>query len=213
MKKLVILGAGGFAREVAQYIHDINLQNKVYDLHGFIDDDSEKHGMVFNNTVVLGNINMLKEQIFFKETIYCICAIANPTAKQKMVEEAIKAGMKFINIIHPTAYLGNSVQLGEGIIIGPQSILTVNIKIGNHVSINPSCGIGHDSIIGEFSTLYWNVNISGNVNVGKYVEIGSKAFIKQGLKIEEKVIIGAGAVVIQNINREKTAVGIPAKQK
>ena len=90
-----------------------------------------------------------------------------------------------INVIHPNSYISPQVKIGKGVLISPYCVITTNITIGDYVHINPQCGIGHDSKIGDFSTLYWSVNISGNVTVKSEVEIGSKAFIKQGLIVEK----------------------------
>lgn len=214
MKKLIILGAGGFAREVAQYVKDINRIKPTYQLLGYIDEDKNKHGQVYEGVKVLGDFTNFVSNLNSNSnsTLYCICPIGNPQIKQKLVDKAKKLGLKFTNIIHPTAYVGDSVRLGKGIIIGPKCILTVNIDIGNHVSINPACGIGHDSYIGDYTTLYWNINISGNVHIGKAVEIGSKTFIKQGIDIADGAVIGAGAVVVKDVEKNNIVVGIPAKK-
>ncbi len=82
--------------------------------------------------------------------------------------------MNFANLIHPSVKLNKFIELGSGCIICCNSFISVNTKIGNHVSINPGCGIGHDTVIEDYSSLYWNVTLSGNVCIHEGCEIGSK---------------------------------------
>ena len=101
--------------------------------------------------------------------------------------------------------------MGEGTIIYEGVILTANIEIGNHVIISPKCGIGHDSIIKDYVSLLWNVNVSGNDLIEEGVMMGSGSTVIQGKKIGKGSIIGAGAVVVNDIESFSTAVGVPAK--
>lgn len=210
MKKLVIIGAGGFAREVAWLVEDINGDKKEWDLLGFIDEDTGKHGAVYNNYPVLGDFDFLyKEDI--KEPVYCVCAVGNTKNKRILVRKAEEWGYRFANLIHPSVKMSKHVKMGVGNIICAGNMITVNIEIGNHVGINPCCGIGHDVIIGDYCTLYWSVNLSGNVSVGEGCEIGTKTVVIQGKSIGEWSIIGAGATVTRDIPPRCTAVGVPAR--
>ena len=118
---------------------------------------------------------------------------------------------KFATIIHPKVEIHDYIKIGEGTIIYEGSILTTNIKIGKHVIISPKCGIGHDSIIKDYASLLWNVNVSGNDVIEEGVMMGSGSTIIQGKKIGQCSTIGAGAVIIENIDSFSTAVGVPAR--
>jgi len=209
LKKLVIIGAGGFAREVAWLVEEINNKNKQWDLAGFIDEDKKNHGKLINGIPVLGDFNFFKGG--FKDPIYAVCAVGDPVSKMALVKKAEECGFTFVNLIHPSVTLSKHVKLGTGNIICAGSILTINIDIGNHVCISPGCGIGHDVEIGNYSTILWHVNLSGNVNVGSGCLIGTKTVIIQGVTIGEWSTIGAGAVVVRDIPPYCTAVGVPAK--
>lgn len=209
LKKLLIIGAGGFGRETLQYVEDINRVERHYEVIGFIDEDREKEGTNYRGIPVIGGFAGIDAH---GAKLYAVCAVANPFAKEKLCEKAVKAGLKFVNIVHPRSLVGETVKLGTGIIIGPDCVITSDVCIGDHVSINPQCGIGHDTVLNDFSTLYWNVSVGGCVKVGKSVEIGSKAFIKQGLAIGDRGVIGAGAAVIMNVERGAVVAGVPARE-
>lgn len=208
MKKIVIIGAGGFAREVAWLLEEINIVKKDWVLLGFIDEDPKNHGKILNGYPVLGNFDCIRTSY---NQLFSICAVGSPNAKYRLVEKAEMVGLKFVNIIHPGVRLSKFTEIGVGNIICAGSIISTNVTIGNHVSINPSSTVGHDSVIGDYSTILWSVNISGNCKVETGCDIGTNASIIQGIKIGSWSVIGAGAVVVRDIPSNCTAVGIPAK--
>jgi len=209
MKDIVIIGAGSFGREVAQLIDDINMDKKTWNLLGFIDETALKHGTMVNSNIVLGGFDWLEKNGGGK--LSAICAIGNPRDKYTVINRVATYGMKFANLIHPGAKISKFMEFGNGNIICSNSFISVNVKIGDHISINPGCGIGHDVILGDYSSLYWNVTLSGNVKVGEGCEIGSKTAIIPKRTVGKWSIIGAGAVVIEDIPDNCTAVGVPAK--
>ncbi|HAT4328042.1 acetyltransferase [Clostridium perfringens] len=207
MKDLVIVGAGGFGREVAWLVEQINEVSKEWNLIGFIDENKEMHETLINGYKVLGGIDWLKDK-----DIYYVCAIGNSKIRKDIVERINKFKLKAATIIHPSVLINKKyVEVGEGCIICASSILTVNIKLGKHVILNLDCTVGHDAILKDFVTVYPSVNISGNCIIDKCVELGTGTQIIQGKIIGENTIIGAGSVVIKNIEKNRTAVGIPAK--
>lgn len=210
MKKLVIIGAGGFAREVAWLVEDINAVKKEWELLGFIDENPVNHGKVLNGYPVLGDFGFFVHRQF-GEPVYTVCAVGSPYAKINLVKKAAECGLQFTNLIHPSVKMSQYVELGTGNIICAGNLLSVDVFIGNHVSINPNCGLGHDVIIKDYSTLLWNISLSGNVKIGTGCEVGTKTVVIQGIEIGEWSIIGAGAVVIRDIPPYCTAVGVPAK--
>lgn len=208
MKDIYIVGAGGFAREVAWLIDEINKKNKKWNFCGFIDEDIENHGKDLNGYSVLGGIEVLKN----KKNINVVIGTGNPLSKRNIVEKLSKIdGITFPILIDPYARYGESVEFGEGSIITSGVLLTVNIKVGKHVIINLDSTIGHDAIIGDYSTILPSVNISGNTLLGKCTNIGTGSAVIQGIEIGENSIIGAGAIVVKNIPSNCTAVGAPAK--
>lgn len=209
MKNIVIIGAGSFGREVAQLIDDINMDKKEWNLLGFIDETVSKHGTSINSNIVLGGFDWFEKNS--GGNLFAVCAIGCPKDKYSVIKKVSAYGLNYANLIHQDAKLSKFVELGDGNIICSNSFISVNVKIGNHVSVNPGCGIGHDVLIGDYSSLYWNVTLSGNVNIGEGCELGSKSDIIPKRNVGGWSIIGAGAVVIDDIPDNCTAVGIPAK--
>lgn len=207
MKNIVIIGAGGVGREVSLIIQQINELEETWNLLGFIDDNTDNWGKVINGYSVIGGIDSLE---FLSNDTYIVIAIANYKVKKNIVNK-INNKFKFATIVHPKVWIHDYMTVGEGTIIYEGAILTANIEIGNHVIISPKCGVGHDSIIKDYVSLLWNVNVSGNDLIEEGVMMGSGSTVIQGKKIGKGSIIGAGAVVVNDIESFSTAVGVPAK--
>lgn len=211
MRDIIIIGAGGVGKETLFIIEEINKQKPTWNILGIIDDNESLHGKSINGYRVLGNINYLSKYDKKKNKPNLVVAISNYNVKKNIVKK-LRDEFNFAKIIHPSVNIHNTVEIGEGTIIYSGVIMTTNINIGSHVLISPKCGIGHDSILKDYVSLYWNVNISGNDVIEEGVTIGSAATIIQGKKIGRGAIIGAGAVVIQDVISNTTNVGVPSKR-
>ncbi len=210
MDKLVILGAGGFACEASLMVEEINRRHgrKKWNLLGFIDEDQTRWGSELRGYKVLGGFEVFSE---LSEDVLAICVVGEPKAKEKLVGLAEKQNRRFVNLVHPQVELAGDVKLGRGVFINKGCLFTTCIAIGDHVSINPGCGIGHDAVIEDYATLLWRVNISGNVKVGKGSLLGSGATVLQEKQIGSWSTVGAGAVVTVDLPDGCTAAGIPAR--
>lgn len=206
MKDIVIIGAGGFGREVAWLIEDINKVNNEWNIVGFVDDNKSIQGTDINGYKVVGDIGWLKEQ-----ELYVVNAIGDPVAKKKIIEKLDGSKNHYPVLIHPGVIYSDSVNFGEGSIICAGNIITVNIEIGKHVIINLDCTIGHDANIGDYSTILPSVNVSGFVKTEECVSVGTGSAIIQGVSIGRNTVVGAGAVIVKDLPANCTAVGSPAK--
>lgn len=206
---IVILGTGGFAKEV----HDELMNNLAFTSDkgaflGFLDENQSAHNTTFQGYKVLGGIDWLND---FPD-IDVVIAIGNPSTKRKVVEKLNSIGhSNFRNVISSKSIIGKDVRIGKGVIICAGSILTTNIDIEDFVTINLSCTIGHDTILESYATIAPGVNISGNCLIKEGVDFGTGATIIQGKTIGEWSIVGAGSVVVKDIPANTTAVGNPSK--
>jgi sugar O-acyltransferase (sialic acid O-acetyltransferase NeuD family) len=209
IKKIVIIGAGGFARETLWVFRDANEEKNEWEMLGFIDENKENHGKIICDLPILGGFKWFDKNNY--NDLYVISAVGSPKTKKKVIETAISKNLKFCSVIHPSVRMSKYVKIGEGTIITAGNILTTQIKICNHVIINLDCTIGHDSIIEDYCTIAPGVHISGNVHLEKGIDFGTGAVIIQGITVGSWSIIGAGAVVASDVPSNVTAVGVPAK--
>jgi len=207
---IIIIGGGGFGREVLWTIRDYNKINDLYSVIGFIDDKLTS-GTVIDQIPVLGDLNWLLEN--YKSSVSCIIAIGDCIEKRNIHEKLKSMNVVYAKIIHPSVISSSSIKIGEGTIIQAGCILTVDIVIGNHVHININSTIGHDSIIEDFTTINPGTIINGKTIVGTSTYVGSGTVMKQGVKIGSNSIIGAGSVLINDVPDKSLYVGVPAKLK
>lgn len=209
MKKIIILGAGGFAREVAWLIEEINSEHEEWYLEGFIEEGNKNVGAVLNNYKILGDFEWIKNNEY--ENLFYVCAVGDPTLRIKFSEAAENLNVKPAILIHPNAKISNYSSIDEGTIICAGAIITANVTIGKHVVISVNSVVSHDSIISDFTTILPSVTVSGNVKIGSGCYIGTKSAIINKINIGCNTIVGAGATVTKDLPDNCTAVGTPAK--
>jgi len=210
MKDLVIIGAGGFGREIAWLVERINQKKETWNLIGYIDDGLAVDTEV-NQYKVIGDSNWL---IGRKNDLYVLCAIGNAKTRKTIINKIeVNKSLKFATVIDPSVNISNLVNIGEGSMICAGNNITVNIDIGKHVIINLDCTIGHDVVLDDFVTLYPSVNVSGMTHIGTLSEMGTGSAIIQGVKIANNVIVGAGGVVIKDIVEQGIYTGVPVIKK
>ena len=208
MKDIVIIGAGGFGREVKTIIDAINKNTKTYNFLGFYDDTIAK-GTLINNFPILGNLKELND---LKTATDVLVGVGDPISKYKIISSLKNEVLHFPTIIHPSVIISDDdVIIDNGCIICAGNIITCNIKIGKFVTLNLMCTVGHDTVIDDYSSFMPSVNISGEVHIEEKVYVGTGAKIINRLTIGKATIIGAGAVVSKSLPEYCTAVGIPAK--
>ena len=208
MKKIAIIGAGGFGREVKMLIDQINASENKYEFIGYYDDGKEK-GTLINGFPVLGVVSDLND---VTEKIGVALALGNPIYKKSVINVLTNTNIHFETLIHPNVIIGtDQVHIGEGAVICAGNIITCNVIIKNYVTINLSCTIGHDTLLENYVSLMPGVNISGEVLLGECVYIGTGAKIINQLEIGKNTTIGAGAVVAKTLPEDCVAVGVPAK--
>ncbi len=208
MKKIAIIGAGGFGREIIELLIDINKKEKTFTLIGFFEDNKKK-GELINGYPILGQIDEINE-ISYKLDI--VVAVADPFMKKNIISNINNPNINYPILVHPNALIGvNNVSIDKGTIICAGCIITCDIQIGKFVILNLCCTVGHDTIINDFSSFMPTVNISGDVIIENGVYVGTGAKIINQLTIGKNTIIGAGAVVSKSLPANCTAVGIPAK--
>jgi sugar O-acyltransferase (sialic acid O-acetyltransferase NeuD family) len=137
--------------------------------------------------------------------------LGSPQAKRNVFEAISNTNIVYPKLIHPDVILSEETDIGIGCVVCAGSILTVNIRLEDFVSLNLRCTVGHDSTIGAFSSVMPGVSISGEVRIENEVYIGTGAGILNQIEIGSGTIVGAGAVVNRSLPAYCTAVGVPAR--
>jgi len=207
IRPLVIVGASGHAREVAQLIADINAKRLQYELIGYLD-DAIPIGEVIAGVPVLGSTRDL--HTVATNSLFAL-GVGAPANKLKLGSRLLDAGLEPVTLIHPSAIIGRNVQIGSGSIVSAGCVLTCDVAIGSFVTINVACTVSHDSKIERYATLAPGVHITGSVTVGEGCDLGAGLTTVQGIEVGEWSIIGSGAVITKDLPANITAVGVPAR--
>lgn len=208
MRDLAIFGSGGHAREVHQLVEDINRDKLRWNFVGFLDSNRDVHGESVHGFPVLGDECWLSKH---PQTALVI-AVGNPASRMRIVERLTAFGHElFATLIHPAAWVGNRVEIGPGTMICAGTVVTTDVRIGRHVIVNVGCSVSHDSVLEDYATLAPGVRIPGNVRVGVGAELGVNAAVIPGRNVGSWCILGAGAVAINDVPPNTTAVGVPAR--
>lgn len=208
MKKLIIVGAGGFGRELLQWCKDANKVEKKWVITGFLDDNIDALDGYECEEKIIGTIHEWQpgdDELF-------AMAIANPAIKKEVAEKLEERGAKFTSIIHPTARIGNFTEIGKGVVLYPNAGVTVNVKVGDFVTILDNTSVGHDAMIGKYSTICASCGINGHVRVGEQVFIGCNVATIPNVRIGNQAHIGVGSVVVSNVRDGMHVFGNPAKR-
>lgn len=192
MKKIYLLGAGSHAKSVSDVLKSTYKDVKIVlvDNRSGAGDmqqnelSSKSEGTIF---VTIGD-NVVRRRVFEKFTAY-----------------------KFANVVSFLSYVSLDAKLGKGIFVGNFCHVGPGAFIGDNTIINTAAVVEHDVKVGKHCHLAPNSVLAGNSSIGDMVFVGTSASVINNVTVCSDVVIGAGAVVVENITEPGTYVGCPAK--
>ncbi|MCH8567403.1 MAG: acetyltransferase [Balneolales bacterium] len=201
MKEVIIVGAGGHAAELNEYLElDNNLTNASWKVVGLIDDNPESYKQYSYKARFLGSI---KDHQVHSKCLYMM-GIANLKFRKLITENLINKGATFLTFVHPTAYVSPSATIGKGSVLAPYVNLGPNTIVGDNTLINARCSLGHDTQIGNFNFISPNVCFSGNTKVGDENIFGINSATIPGIQVGNRNKVMAGMVIDKNIGDDST---------
>lgn len=197
-----IYSHGGFAREFARCLRDANPTQDIF----YVDDTPMDDAISYEEAL---------ERSTGKASAFVI-GFADATLRRRKTERVLSDGFELFSVQAKTSVVGDNVSMGDGTVLSDFTILTADVRIGRSFHCNIYSYIAHDCIVGDFVTLAPRVSVNGRVEIGDDVYIGTGATILPGrsdrpLKIGRGAIIGAHALVTQDVPKNTTVIGIPAK--
>lgn len=203
-ERLIIIGAGGFGREVMVYAEDCGSFN----LKGFLDSRSNILDGYGRGVGIIGDpltYEPVPGDIF-------ICALGSPAQRRMYAQPILERGGVFATIRHPKSAMTIYSTLGQGCILAPHVGISCDVRIGNFVSLNEYAIVGHDARIGDWCQINGHVTIAGGAEIGPLVTIHPNSVVLAGARIGEGVTVGAGSVVAGRIPAGVTVMGNPARR-
>ncbi|TFV52575.1 acetyltransferase [Blastococcus sp. TF02A-35] len=212
---MVVIGAGGFGREVHDVIEAINdaraaTGDPQLECVGFLADGHADVELVEERGVpFLGAVAGLTS---LPADVRHVIAIGSGAARRRIDEWARAEGRETTTLVHPSAVLGrHRVALGPGSIVCASAVVTTNVRLGRHVHLNLAATVGHDAVLGDYVTVNPNVSVSGNAVLEDEVTMGTGSTVIEGRRVGARTTVGAGAAVVRDLPAGVTAVGVPAR--
>lgn len=203
MQKIMILGAGVFAQEIADVISEI----PGHETLGFVEGIDRRRCA----EPILGlPVHWVDEIGGYKDICRAVCAVGSPQ-RDAFISQAYAQGLRFTSVVHPMARVSTTSVLGEGTIVGPGALIGAHTEIGRHAIVNRGSLIGHHCAIGDYVTIGPGANIAGKTRIGAFSLIAMGAIVIDGLSIGARCIIAAGAVVTRDVPDGVRVGGVPAR--
>lgn len=208
-RRLLIVGAGSLARELASWVKPGAGELADYALAGFLSDDPQSLaaypqyqpgiiGTVAGYAPVAGDL--------------LVMGISQPADKLRIAAALEARGARFLTFVHASVQMADWVKLGRGVVLCPNAVVSCHAEIGDFATINLGCTIGHDVKLGRGATLSAHVDLTGFVTVGEGAFFGSHASVLPRATVGEYSRVGAGSVVLRSVKAGSTVMGVPAKQ-
>lgn len=199
---VVILGAGGYGRELRQYCQDASIE-----VLGFLDDDAQALEAFGHSEPLLGPLAAAPQ---FSDARFLI-ALGDPLLRRRFALELRGMGARFATLIHPTAYVAESAQVEEGAIVCPFALVGANSVLGVNVSLNVYASVGHDAVVESHAVLSPYCALTGNTRVGEASLLGTHVSVTPGVAIGSFSQVAAGSTVTVDCAPGSLLAGNPAK--
>lgn len=206
--RLIIVGAGGFGREVLQWVSAASEPQRRWGQVAFLDQRPDALSSFGLDELLIG----APASYVPSERDLFLCAIGDPRTKLRVTQSLRASGAKFTTFVHPTAIVGARVTIGPGTIVCPGAVLTTDATIGDDVHVNVYATIGHDVRIGRGCTLSSHVDVTGGAILEEGVFLGTHASVLPSVRVGAYATIGAGSVAMRNVPPGATVVGVPARK-
>jgi acetyltransferase EpsM len=203
---LVIIGAGGHARVVADIVRLLGQ----HAIAGYLDDaHPERHGQEFEGARILGGLEQLGRAAALGVHAVFV-AIGECEARLRFAEAAVAAGLTLPILVHPRSVVASSASLGAGSVLAAGAIVNPGATIGANVIVNTAASVDHDCRIEDGVHLACGVRLAGHVHVGRATWVGIGAIVKEGVRIGAGSMVGAGALVLRDVPDGVLVHGSPA---
>jgi len=190
VKRLLIVGAGGLGREVANWAIDEIKKSSGWIITGFLDDNPNAIYGKQTSIPLIGSVAGFVP----RSDVYVVIAMGNPAVRRKLHEGLLVKGAQFANVIHPTAIVAEGVRLGVGVVVAPFSILSANSCIGDGVVVNYHAVIQHDAEVGSWSYISSHGNVGGGSFIGQEAVVGTHSVVPPCAHIPDRYIVLPGTV-------------------
>ncbi|MET8945115.1 NeuD/PglB/VioB family sugar acetyltransferase [Streptomyces sp. NPDC004542] len=207
MSELVIVGAGGFARETAQAVADAGEARVL----GHLDDNPVLHGTEVDGVPVLGGCDLVHEL----PGVRVVLCVGNPrdyAARARLVRRLALPADRYATVIHPTAAVSRTSEVGPGSVLLAHCVLTAAVRVGAHVAVMPHAVLTHDDVVEDYATIASGVRLGGGARLAQGAYAGAGALVREGTTVGAWSLIGMGSAVLGDVPPGEVWAGSPARR-
>ena len=201
---LVLIGAGGHASVIADACETIGFLPE-----GYLAPGPSTHPLAAR-LLYLGNDDRL-DDVTFRRGHCFIIGLGEMAARSRIADNIRRLNLVVRSIVHPSAIIGNHVNMEGGIFIAAGAIVNSGSRIGEHAILNTGSIVDHDCDLGDLVQIGPGATLAGGVVCGKAASVGAGGVIMPGVKIGSGATVGAGAVAVQSVPPDTVVIGVPAK--
>ena len=206
MLNLVIIGAGGFGRELLPWIEDC-FDPAEYQVRGFVDGNPRAlEGHDVELPILASPEDFQPEP---KDRL--LLAIGNVPVRERMASLLEARGARFANMIHPTAVIAATATIGIGAVIYPYAVVSNAAVLEPHVHLSLYASVGHDAVVGSHSLLSPYATLNGAAKLGRQVFLGTHAAVAPGVQVGDGVKISANSAAMNDVPAGMFVFGVPGK--
>jgi sugar O-acyltransferase (sialic acid O-acetyltransferase NeuD family) len=205
-RRILIIGAGGFGREVLQWARDAWPQ-EADRIAGFLSDDPRRLDGHSCERGIIGDPATFP----YEPDDACLLAIGIPGVRRRVAESVLARGGRFVSLIHPTAIVVPTASIGEGSIVCPQAIVSDSCRLGRFVLMNYHSSLGHDAAAGDFAVLSPYATLGGAATIAEDVFLGLHASVGPRVGIGSRSKIAANSCVLADAPGRSLLHGVPAR--
>ena len=208
MKNLIIIGAGGFGREMFGAAREAVGFGERFRIKGFLDGNPAALDGFAGYPDIIGSPEAYAPE---PDDVF-ITALGSIAARRRCAGMIEARGGVFVSVIHRSASLGPNVAVGEGSFVAHNVVLTADVKVGRHACVFHGTVIGHDTVLGDYTHVYSLVSVGGGVRIGEGASVFPGAKIVPRVAIGEGATVGIGSSVIRDVAPGITVFGSPAER-
>ena len=206
MNEVYIVGAGTYGEAMYELAEVLG-----YKVKGFYDEDEGKIGKVVMGVKVIGKFSQIVD--LERQSKQFIVAIGSNSVRFDIMMKINQLGGKTPTLIHPSAIISPSADIGNGVYIQANAYIWTKVKIDDFCIISPNVVIAHHTSVGKACLISTLSGVGASIKIENKVFVGMGSTIVTGLSlIGENTIIGAGAVVLKNADKNSVYAGVPAKR-
>jgi sugar O-acyltransferase (sialic acid O-acetyltransferase NeuD family) len=208
--RLVIVGAGGLGREVAEAVKAVNRVQPTYELLGYVDDRHADRGSEIEGVGVLGAIDEVV-RLGDVQLVVCTGSQHDNFSRKRIVARLGLPPERYAVVVHPAASVAETCTLGPGTVVLAGNVFTAAVTLGSHVAVMPGCVLTHDDVIGDYVTIASGVLLGGDAVVEEGAFVGMGAMVREQRRVGAWALVGAGAQVTRDVAPGDVVVGSPAR--